>query len=79
MSFPINEYQEAVEQNLRKIRLCKNVVDEVHRHLIDPLYPEDKADLLLATEYLLDAVVCLTNDVSEMVWHDQLRKPTPES
>jgi len=79
MAPSMNEYQEAVEQNLRKIRLCKHVVDEVHRTLLDPLYPEDKADLLLATEYLLDAIVCLTNDVAEMVWNDQLRKPTPES
>jgi hypothetical protein len=75
----INDYQEAVEQNLRKIRLCRHVIDEVHRTLIEPLYPEDKADLLLATEYLLDSIVCLTDDVSTMVWQNQLKKPTSES
>lgn len=75
----INDYQEAVEQNLRKIRLCRHVIDEVHRTLIEPLYPEDKADLLLATEYLLDSIVCLTDDVSKMVWQNQLKKPTSES
>lgn len=75
----VNDYQEAVEQNLRKIRLCRHVIDEVHRTLIEPLYPEDKADLLLATEYLLDSIVCLTDDVSTMVWQNQLRKPTSES
>jgi hypothetical protein len=75
----INDYQEAVEQNLRKIRLCRHVIDEVHRTLIEPLHPEDKADLLLATEYLLDSIVCLTDDVSTMVWQNQLRKPTSES
>ena len=75
----INDYQEAVEQNLRKIRLCRHVIDEVHRTLIEPLYPEDKADLLLATEYLLDSIVCLTDEVSTMVWQNQLRKPTSES
>ncbi len=75
----INDYQEAVEQNLRKIKLCRHVIDEVHRTLIEPLYPEDKADLLLATEYLLDSIVCLTEDVSTMVWQNQLKKPTSES
>jgi hypothetical protein len=75
----LNDYQEAVEQNLRKIRLCRHVIDEVHRTLIEPLYPEDKADLLLATEYLLDSIVCLTDDVSTMVWQNQLKKPTSES
>jgi hypothetical protein len=74
-----NEYQDAVEQNLRKIKLCRHVIDEAHRTLIDPIYPEDKADLLLATEDLLDSIVYLMEDVTAIVWHDQLKKPTSES
>lgn len=79
MNFPINDYYEALEQNLRKIKLCQHVVDELHRSLVIPIYPEDKADLLLATEALLDSVIHLTNDVSEMVWQNQLKNPSPES
>ena len=75
----INDYQESVEQTIRKIKLCHHVVNEVHRSLIEPIYPEDKADLLLATEALLDSIVCLTEDVSTIVWKNQLRKPTSES
>jgi hypothetical protein len=75
----LNDYQETVDQNLRKIKLCRHVIDEAHRTLIDPIYPDDKADLLLATEDLLDAIVYLMEDVTAMVWNDQLKKPTSES
>lgn len=75
----LNDYQETVDQNLRKIKLCRHVIDEAHRTLIDPIYPDDKADLLLATEDLLDAIVYLMEDVTTMVWNDQLKKPTSES
>lgn len=79
MAPTFNEYQEAVEANLRKIRLCKQVIDEVHRTLVEPLYPEDKADLLLASEYLTESVLHLMDDVAEMVWQNQLQNPTSES
>jgi hypothetical protein len=75
----INDYQFEIEQNLRKVRLCRHVVEELHRTLINPIYPEDKADLLLATEDLLSSTFALMETVSEVVWQDNLRKPTTGS
>jgi hypothetical protein len=75
----LDEYQLAVEANLRRIRLATAVVNEVHEQLLDPLYPHAKADLLLQTEALLEASFNLMDEVREVVWSNQLGKPSPDS
>jgi hypothetical protein len=68
--FSLEDYQEAVESNLRKIRLSELVVSEAHSNLVNPIYPEDKADLLIATEKLAESAFLLLEQVREMVWED---------
>jgi hypothetical protein len=68
--FSLEDYQEAVESNLRKIRLSELVVSEAHSNLVAPIYPEDKADLLIATEKLAESAFLLLEQVREMVWED---------
>jgi hypothetical protein len=68
--FSLEDYQEAVESNLRKIRLSELVVSEAHSNLVSPIYPEDKADLLIATEKLAESAFMLLEQVREMVWQD---------
>lgn len=75
----LDEYQLAVEANLRRIRLATAVVNEVHEQLLDPLYPHAKADLLLQTEALLEASFNLMDEVREVVWANQLGNPSPDS
>lgn len=77
--FSLEDYQEAVESNLRKIRLSELVVSEAHSNLINPIYPEDKADLLIATEKLAESAFMLLEQVREIVWEDSKNQPSSES
>lgn len=77
--FSLEDYQEAVESNLRKIRLSELVVSEAHSNLVNPIYPEDKADLLIATEKLAESAFMLLEQVREMVWEESNNQPSSES
>jgi hypothetical protein len=77
--FSLEDYQEAVESNLRKIRLSELVVSEAHSNLVVPIYPEDKADLLIATERLAESAFLLLEQVREIVWEESKNQPSSES
>jgi hypothetical protein len=72
-----DDYDQQVRDNLRRIRLCSQVVDQVHRELLDPFHPERRADLLLEAEELASVSFELLANVREIVWHENL-KPAPE-
>lgn len=61
-------HQAQVNANLRQIKLATHVLAEVHAKLINPLDPEEKADLLLASEDLCLLAIELVEDVRELVW-----------
>ena len=74
-----NDYQENIQSNLRKIKLATHVIAEAHANLLQPIFPEDKADLLLATEDLATTAYELMEDVRASIWDKSLRGPTTES
>lgn len=47
--------------------------------LEDPVDPEKRADLLIASEHLLDEVTRLTKAISQMTWQELDRKSHPSS
>jgi hypothetical protein len=47
--------------------------------LEDPIEPEKRADLLLASEHLLDEVTRLNQVLSRMTWQDLDKKTHPSS
>jgi hypothetical protein len=74
-----NDYQENIKANLRKIKLATHVIAEAHANLLEPIFPEDKADLLLATEDLATTAFELMEDVRSSIWSSNLTGPTTES
>jgi hypothetical protein len=74
-----NDYQENIQANLRKIKLATHVIAEAHANLLQPIFPEDKADLLLATEDLATTAYELMEDVRASIWDKSLKGPTTES
>jgi t-SNARE complex subunit (syntaxin) len=74
-----NDYQENIQANLRKIKLATHVIAEAHANLLEPIFPEDKADLLLATEDLATTAFDLMEDVRASIWSENLTGPTTES
>lgn len=64
----IDEHQKKVEENLELIQLCSLAVDKITNDLADPIFPDDKADLLLAIEELTEQTIDLLHVIRQMVW-----------
>jgi hypothetical protein len=71
----IDNYHERVEVNLRRLKLAHGVIDEVHKYLLDPLFPQERADLLIEVENLAETAYVLMQEVQDIVWHENLGKP----
>ena len=71
----IENYHERVEVNLRRLRLAHEVIDEVHKSLLDPLFPQERADLLIEVESLAESAYILMQEVQDIVWDESLGKP----
>ena len=56
---------------LRRLELCSYAVQEIHMELETPQDPEDKADLILATEKLVSETFDLYQTVRLYVWGDE--------
>lgn len=73
----LDDYDKQVSDNLRRIKLCSEVLEQVHQELLDPFNSERRADLLLATEEATSNAFELLASVRDIVWNDSL-KPAPE-
>jgi hypothetical protein len=71
----VDNYHERVEVNLRRLRLAHDVIDEVHKLLIDPLFAKERADLLIEAENTAESAYRLMESVQEIVWNEELKKP----
>lgn len=66
----IESYDQQVETNQRRLKLCFYAVEEIRRQLVEPIYPDQKADLILATEDLCLASYELLEQTRQLVWGD---------
>lgn len=71
----IESYGHQVSVNQRRLRLCFYAIEEVKKTLLDPIYPDQKADLLLATEDLCLATYELLEQTRGIVWGDSELPP----
>lgn len=53
---------------LRRLELCTYALQEIHSQLEEPNAPDEKADLILATERLVAETVDLYQTVRYYVW-----------
>lgn len=58
----------SLEVALRRLELCAYAVQEIHLEIDQPQDPEQKADLILATEKLVAETVDLYQTVRLYVW-----------
>lgn len=56
---------------LRRLDLCAYAVQEIHLEVDQPHDPEQKADLLLATEKLVAEVIDLYQTVRVFTWGEE--------
>lgn len=57
-----------IETALRRLQLCSYAIQEIHVELENPLDPEAKADLLLATENVAFEALDLLQTVKLYAW-----------
>lgn len=57
-----------VDVALRRLQLCAYAVQEIHTEVEEPVDPDHKADLLLATENLTYEVLDLLRTVKFYAW-----------
>jgi len=67
-SMDIESYDHQVDINQRRLKLCFYAVEEVKKTLLEPIYPDQKADLLLASEDLCLATYELLELTRGLVW-----------
>lgn len=77
--FSIEEYEQRVGANVRRIDLAQEVIEEVHRSLLNPLYVDEKADLLISAEALAESTFMLLYEIREMVWNSEGGPESPEN
>ena len=76
--FSIEAYVQKAESNQRKLKLTQEVVEEVHRSLVNPMTTEERADLLVQAEDLTESTFNLLHSIRGMVWEAQPKKEIPE-
>ena len=60
--------QTSLQVALRRLELCAYAVQEIHTEIDQPQDPEEKADLLIATEKLVGEIVDLYSTVRRYAW-----------
>jgi len=70
---------DAHAQALARLSACQFTVSTVFQELKDPCDIERRADLLFASEYLLNEVLQLNNAIREMTWSSLDKKAHPSS
>ena len=69
------DQKELLEALIERVNLCSEVVQNVHKQLEEPETPDEKADLLIAVEYLAKDVFALLLTTKDLVWGEE---PTEE-
>jgi hypothetical protein len=73
-----NPLSTPVDVALRRLQLCAYAVQEIHTEVEEPLDPDHKADLLLATENLTYEVLDLLRTVKYYAWGPEHEKEKEE-
>ena len=61
-----------VQRNLHRLHLCREVVETVLNELEAPELSDEKADLILASEYLVESLLKLHKQIYLIVWEEEL-------
>jgi hypothetical protein len=75
----IFEAQPSHLRSLNRMSACLFTAKVLLAELEDPIEPEKRADLLLASEHLLDEVTKLHQVLSRMTWQELDQKAHPSS
>ena len=53
---------------MRRLTACLHTLYSIAEELDDPENIDERGDLLIAAENLLDAAICITDDIRNIAW-----------
>lgn len=56
------------ERTMRRLTACIHTLYSIAEELDDPQNIDERGDLLIAAENLLDAALCITDDIRDIAW-----------
>jgi len=66
-----HEHEQIIRSQLRQVRLCTAVLEDINTDVADPTTADARADLLIATENLVIEVIKLVEQARALAWNEQ--------
>lgn len=68
-----------IDSHLRQTRLCVLVIQDILQDLTDPVTPDSRADLLLASEQLALDAIRLVEQARSFAWQEEPAEIPPDT
>ena len=66
-----HEHKQIIRSQLRQVRLCTLVLEDINTGVADPATADSRADLLIATENLVIEAIKLVEQARALAWNEQ--------
>jgi len=74
-----HEYETRVRSQLRQVRLCTLVLEDINLDVTDPNTADSRADLLIATENLVVEAIKLVEQARALAWNQEPMQIPPNT
>jgi hypothetical protein len=64
-----HEHEQRLRSQLRQVRLCTLVLEDINNDVYDPSTADSRADLLIATENLVVEAIKLVEQARALAWN----------
>ena len=66
-----HEHEQIIRSQLRQVRLCTLVLEDINTDVADPATADSRADLLIATENLAVEAIKLVEQARALAWNQE--------
>lgn len=66
-----HEHEQIIRSQLRQVRLCTLVLEDINTDVADPTTADSRADLLIATENLVVEAIKLVEQARALAWNQE--------
>lgn len=74
-----HEHEQLIRSQLRQVRLCTLVLEDINTDVADPSTADSRADLLIATENLVVEAIKLVEQARALAWNQEPMQIPPNT
>ena len=74
-----HEHEQTVRTQLRQVRLCTLVLEDINTDVADPTTADSRADLLIAAENLVVEAIKLVEQARSLAWNQEPMQIPPNT